>query len=388
MAFLYVFALQSNYVYAQASNQITLAYGLENYNLQPLFDEFSAQTGISINVAAFKNNELKAELIERATNKQLPDAIIVPSDFAGLDSIRVSPIPNTLFSKSTNQTAIKSTIVAGKSLGIPIVYGNHLVLYFNKKLVKTPAKSWREILQQGSELSNEFDLIAWNYLEMYWFIPFLGTYGDFPYINGKLTLDSDGMVAALKWYKNLNTNGLVDLDCDYECAKNKFLSGKLAYTINGSWALGEYKQILNDDLGIALLPRLGDLAMKPYFSSHVLAFPDKSLQGNKAESLKKLALFFQSDKAQAMIWGMLNSIPTNNNTLSYIQSQGNQDLNILLEQLELSEPMPNDHNMAIVWEAMLKGTNRFLADVFDAKSAAKYMQHIASKSIEHANDKN
>ena len=88
--------------------------------------------------------------------------------------------------------------------------------------------------------------------------------------------------------------------------------------------------------------------MKPYFSSHVLAFPGNGLYGPKQKELKLLATFFQSEKVQEMIWDTLKSIPTNSKTLAKIMSKGNADFDVLMTQLEQSEPMPNEKNMAIV----------------------------------------
>ena len=370
------------------AKEISLAYSLENYDFTIIFDEFTAQTGIKIKVASFKNNDLKSELIQRANIKELPDAVIVPSDFTGLGSINVSTISKDLMNADIRKAAINSTLVNNKSRGIPIVYGNHLLLYYNKSIIANAGQTWAEILQQGGSIKEDQNLIAWSYLEMYWFIPFLGTFGEFPFVDNQVLLNTKGMVQTLKWYKNLSVSNIVDLDCDYVCSQSQFIAGTLAYTINGSWAYGKYKKSLGDSLGLALLPRLGDKDMKPYFSSHVLAFPSDGLNGPKQKELKLLATFFQSEKVQKMIWDTFKSIPTNSKTLAKIMSKGNADFDVLMTQLEQSEPMPNEKNMAIVWEAMLKGTNRYLADVLDAEAAARYMQHVAEKSIGHGSIRN
>ncbi|MUH71195.1 extracellular solute-binding protein [Psychrosphaera haliotis] len=381
--FLFLASLNSAY-----AKEISLAYSLENYDFTLIFDEFTAQTGIKIKVASFKNNDLKSELIQRANIKELPDAVIVPSDFTGLGSINVSTISKDLINADIRKAAINSTLVDNKSRGIPIVYGNHLLLYYNKNIIANAGQTWSEILQQGGSINEDQNLIAWSYLEMYWFIPFLGTFGEFPFVDNQVLLNTKGMVQALKWYKNLSVSNIVDLECDYVCSQNQFMAGTLAYSINGSWAYGQYKKSLGDFLGLALLPRLGDKEMQPYFSSHVLAFPGNGLHGPKQKELRLLATYFQSEKVQEMIWDTLKSIPTNSKTLAKIMSKGNADFDVLMTQLEQSEPMPNEKSMAIVWEAMLKGTNRYLADVLDAEAAARYMQHVAEKSIGHGSARN
>jgi maltose-binding protein MalE len=380
-----IFALFITPAIAEKPKSLTLAYGLENYNFEPLFDAFTAETGIKIQAVSFKNNELKSELIQRANIQQLPDVVIVPSDFAGLNIIKVSPIPSELLNPDLSNSAIESSKVEGISRGIPLIYGNHLLLYYNKKLIKTPADSWEQLLAQQSQISEGKGLIGWNYMEMYWLIPFLGAYDSFPYKNGNVTLNTEGMVTALSHYKKFMEQGIVEQFCDHDCNMNKFRSSEIGYLINGTWAFKQLSDSLGDDLGIALLPTFSDNRMKTYFSSHLLSFPSNGLTGFKQKELVELARFMQSEKAQNIIWENLRAIPTNANVLQKLKQSKNENIVYMLTQLEYAEPMPNDQNMAIVWEAILKGLNRYLADVFDARAAAEYMQYVAKKSIDYAN---
>lgn len=366
---------------------LTLAYGLENYDFSPLFKRFEQQTGIKVNVTAFKNNELKSELIQRANIEQLPDAVIVPSDFAGLKIIDVSQIPDDLLSEELEDVALGSSKVNGVSRGIPIIFGNHLVLYYNKSFISEPATNWESLLAQKETLSGNTSLIGWNYMEMYWLIPFLGAFDSFPFLNNQVMLNTPGMVQALQWYRSFLDKKLVEQNCDHDCSMEKFKNRRLAYLINGTWAFRALSEELGSDLGVALLPDLQNQKMKTYFSSHLLAFPDNGLEGVKKERLIKLAKFMQSQEAQKMIWSELKSIPTNRFVLNTLKSSSNKNVANMLKQLNFAEPMPNEHNMAIIWEAMLKGFNRYLAGVFNAQSAAEYMQYVAKKSIEHVEEK-
>ena len=81
---------------SEDDNAITLAYGLETYTFSSILSRFTAETGINVTIKAFKNNELKSELIQRSNIQTLPDAIIVPADFLGLKQIAPSIIPAKL----------------------------------------------------------------------------------------------------------------------------------------------------------------------------------------------------------------------------------------------------------------------------------------------------
>ena len=384
--FLIVFSVFcAPHVLLAKQQSITLAYGLETYSFSTILSQFTAETGVKVVIKAFKNNELKSELIQRSNVQQLPDAIIVPSDFLGLKQINVSSIPNEIISPNLYKQALKSAEVNDQLKGIPIVFGNHLVLFYNKSMIEQVPSNWEELLLQRNQFSNPKDFIAWSYYEMYWFIPFLGAFDSVPFSEGKPTLNTPQMAQTLEWYQRFLDQRIIDTNCEYNCVNNRFKAQSLAMAINGVWEYQAYKKALGDNLGVAALPRLGDKKMKSYFSSHTLAFPNQGLQGPKAEPLKKLAEFLQREDIQTLIWSDLNSIPTNNKTLANIEKEGNHDFSIMFAQLQSSNPMPNEHEMAIVWEALLKGLNRYLADVFDAQTAAEYMQVITEKSIENVN---
>ena len=362
-----------------SKSMITIAYGLENYNFAPLFKQFTLETGIVIQIAAFKNNDLKAELLQRSNINQLPDAVIVPSDFLGLSEINYSPIPASLFSAELSTDAKESTKLGKQYLGIPIISGNHLVLYYNKKIIQEPATTWRILEQQAQSLGKP--IIGWSYHEMYWFMAFVGSFDAYPLQQGKINFQTTGLMDAMVWYKSLADKKLVNTKCNYTCAVDSFIKGSLAYTINGAWAFQQFTEQLGDDLGVTLLPNFQGRKMAPYFSSHVIAFPNNSLTNSKSIELTALAQFFQRPTIQQQMWQEMKVLPSNSLIKKQIMLSDNHNVQQLLLQLDNAKPMPTEHSMAVVWEALLKGMNRYLAGVFDAKKATEYMQYITEKSL-------
>ncbi|WP_448213189.1 sugar ABC transporter substrate-binding protein [Colwellia sp. MEBiC06753] len=369
---------------AAKQQPISIAFGLENYNFQFLLDEFTQQTGITVQLKQFKNNDLKAELIQRANVDSLPDAVIVPSDFIGLTEIKFSEVDPEIISPKISARSLSTAKIGEHYFAIPIVSGNHLVMYYNKALIGEAATDWQRLITQKDALPDDSHLIAWSYYEMYWFIPFVGAFGEFPYKDSHLNFTTKGMEKALAWYHSLATQGVVDKNCDYNCSVDLFNQGKLAYTINGTWVLNQFNQSLGENLGVALLPSYQQKPMRPYFSSHVLAFPNNSLTGAKSKQLIALAKFFQQKSTQQQLWQHLKSLPTHKDVMSNIANTEDSNIKVILAQLNQAEPLPNDRNMAIVWEALLKGVNRYHAGVFDEQTATEYMNYIAEKSIIHA----
>ncbi|AWB66156.1 hypothetical protein C2869_06770 [Saccharobesus litoralis] len=370
-----------------SSNTITLAFGYENYDFAPLIKKFELQTNIKVNIAGYKNDLLKVELLQRAKNNSLPDAVIVPADFLGIKDIGFLTLSVDWINPNVGKTNLMAVSHRQQIKGVPVIAGNHLLLYYNKALVKQPARSWVELQQQKQTLNSDkqIDLIGWSYNEMFWFAPFLNAFGGSPLANNQVNLNTAAMRQAMTFYHQLAKSGLVNENCDYECSSNKFTQQQLRYVYNGVWAYGLYQKALGDNLGITRLPAIGKRPMKPYFSVHALGFPSTlSNKSNKklTDNLKQLALFFQSEATQLAMWQNLNSLPVHQNVMQQILLNADDNLQAIIRQLVDAEPMPNDLAMSIVWEAMLKGNRRYWADVFDVNQASRYMQHIATKSVE------
>lgn len=379
---LLMFCLMSWPTFAKEQTaQVTIAFTHENYNFFNLFEQFSAATGIQVKTAAFASEDLKVELLQRADNDLLPDAVIVPADYIGLEEINYSEIPPELNDPNTDSSLVSALKIDQKQFGIPIIAGNHLVLYYNKRYVSSPAVTWSSMFEMQNTLPKGVDLIGWSYNEMYWFLPFLTAFGEPPLQGHQMALDTQGMRSALKYYWQLSEQGYVDPHCDYQCSFDKFAAGQLAYMINGVWANGKLNQTMAENLGVAVLPQIGDKTMQPYYSAHVLAFPNRSLSSDKRQHLQRLAQFFQSYQTQAKIWYELHSLPVHRLVLNKVRLEAGQNERAIFEQLDRAVPMPTTREMAIVWEAIGKGANRYMAGVFSAEKATQYMQYVADKTV-------
>ena len=375
----FVGAIWLNVAWANA-NTITLAYSLENYDLSRYFETFTRQTGIQIHHAQLSTSDMKTEILVRADAHALPDAVIVPGDLLGLTVAEFGEVPANWLSAETTKNTRRHGKVKGVQLGIPIIAGNHLLLYYNKSHIAQPASNWQELLTQKPKVIPGTRLISWSYNEMFWLIPFLGAYDAFPYGNNAISLNLPGIGEALEFYKALADNGTVEASCNYQCAFDAFVNEKVTYTINGSWSLGGFGEKLGANLGVALLPDIGANAMRPYSSVHALAFPNRASQSGKKALLQQLSLFLQSYDIQYQIWQDISALPVNNKVLQHVKAHSSDNTQNLLTQLQQSEPMPNDPEMAIVWEALLMGFNRFQGGAMDVEETLAYMQYIADKS--------
>ncbi len=359
---------------------------LSNNEFKLLLDDFASTTGIPLETIQLDNNKLKGQLQLVDEEMTIPDAMLVPADFIGLSDIHYSEIPGSWISGDIKEKDIQTASLNGKVLGIPVISGNHLVLYYNKTKTTRPAQSWQEIVN-STKLKKGYQ-IGWSFNEMYWFIPFLTAFNALPYqVNSTemqtVDFNTPQMQQALTFYWQLNSLGVVDDKCIYTCAQKRFRTGDLNYLIDGFWSYHSLKQQLGDSLGVAPLPTIDGQPMHSYFSVYLIAFPEQALSGPKQAELKRLIDYFQSYQVQSRLWNEFGLIPTHKKAFQALASMQSANVRVILNQMASSIPMPNNPEMAIIWEVLFKGFSRYGSGVMDAQRTVSYMQHIAERSLLH-----
>ncbi|TAA47098.1 sugar ABC transporter substrate-binding protein [Corallincola spongiicola] len=351
--------------------------------IEQVVENFTKETGVTVNITPFAPAKVKGELLLGAASGLTPDVVLVPSDFLGLhNELKLTALNSEWNDPALDESARQTTVIAGRQYGVPIIQGNHLMMFYNKKYIPQPAASWKQLAAQQKELKQRaVKAIGWNYGEMYWFVPFLGAFDGWPMDSDKVTLNTPAMIKALNFYRSLSDQGLVPKGCNYDCAQGQFLSGEYAYSINGDWAYSDFKKELGDSLGVALLPTIDGKPLKPMSSSFVLAFPRMQEKSETAEKLQALARFFQQAENQRYIYEQYRLLPVNDTVFSQIRDNAKGDEKVILEQLALTKAMPSEPAMAITWEALAKGYKRFMDHGYSAEKAAAYMQSLADREL-------
>jgi ABC-type glycerol-3-phosphate transport system substrate-binding protein len=366
--------------------ELSVIYTYAKDPLGNILQEFSTQQAIPLKLEFKEQNDLKSSIMGMMELNTAPDAIIMPADHMGLHSfVRYSELNPADFPAKLPARIWASGYSDGKLYGVPLIQGNHLMLFYNKKLVAEPAADWEAMFAQRPALAKKgVAPIAWSFDEMYWFLPFLGAYGGWPLNEGRVELNTPEMAAALEFYKKLRQRELPYPSCSYQCAVDLFKSGAVAYTINGDWIGKEFHAALGDDLGVSAIPAADGRKMLPTFSSHVLAFPNQSLSGPKRAQLLKLANYLQSHAVQKQIWSVMGAIPVEQGAFEYAQNNARGYLKTTIELMADTKLLPADKEMTFIWDAMGKGFLRHREGALDAPAAAKYMQQLAERHIRNA----
>lgn len=342
---------------------------------------FNQEGNHRVRVTQIEPGKIKADLLLAAQARGLPDLMLIPSDFIGLyRQMTLAPLPAEWFSPTQMSSALHHVTLDGQRWGIPMMQGNHLMLFYNKALVSTPMTQWQQLADITPALKAKgIDPVSWPYHDMYYFAAFLHTFGGSPVTKGRITLDTPAMVQALEAYRSIVSEQWIDPDSDYDTALARFNEGKSAYLINGDWAFNDLVNNMGDKLGVALLPRWQNRPMKSMSGTYVMGVSRRAMADEDRQPvIKALMTFIQRKDIQQFIYHQGALLPVNQQAFAAISRRLTPQAKVLMEQFTLSTPMPSDSAMSIAWQAMGKGFERF-KEGSSATDAARYMQHLADQ---------
>lgn len=285
--------------------------------------------------------DLHESLILAAETGRLPDVVFAPSDLAGFAAtLKLSEIPASVASKlGVPEPAWETVTYHDRRLGIPVLDGNHLLLFYNRKLVARPAATWAEVEADKQALGTRVaSPMAVDYQNAYVFLTMLASHGGWPFKGGKVDLDTPVMAEALAFYKSLGDKGLVLKDCGFECVTKRFYSGSFAYALNGDWAIGDARTALGKDLGLATL--------------------------------------MTGQSVQERWYREAGRIPVRAVAVELLGA-GSDDERAMVAELRATRPLPTDPELQTVWVALQKGLSFALDGGQMPAQAAKAMQNLA-----------
>ncbi|PKI12885.1 sugar ABC transporter substrate-binding protein [Colwellia sp. 12G3] len=347
-----------------------------------LSENFTKQhPNIKIITTNYPTDDLKSTIVLSMFKNEAPDMVLFPSDLLGYYKVlKLGEVPAHWFNNNTESAAIQATGKGNELFGIPLYQGNHLMLYYNKSLVDTPATTWLEMANQVTMLEQKgVKPLAMRVNKMYWFISFLNAYNGFSLVNDEVVINELAMKKALKAYKFLLDKKLTEKSCDFDCTNERFFSGEFAYSFNGIWSYRDGKKRLGDNFAIAALPTIDGLPLKSMRSTTVLAFPNNSLHSEKAQAIFTFSNYLQSEKVQRHFYQKNGQIPVDANLVKTLQLQGSENQKIVLKLLENTFAMPTSAAMSAVWPGMALGVELYLAGELTADKTVIFIQ----KKIEH-----
>ncbi len=303
---------------------------------------------------------------------------------------------DTLVERATFVPAAADAVTADGTLwGVPISFGNQLMLYWNKDLAgdTAPADSAAWVAAAKAAQTGDTVGIAFNQTESFWLVPFLGGFGGAVFAEDGVTptLDTDAMRSALKFLYDLKyTDKVTPAEADYNVADGLFKEGKAAYIINGDWTLGAYAAApdaeapgLGDKLGVAPLPTMvGGEDPKPYIAGSFLMVSkavgdDANVQAVVSDFLK----FASNKENQVGIVETLKRLPGNAEAIEDPIVTGDPLLAGASEAAQKGVPQPTNLEMRCIFDAMNAGVRELFTGSDDFAGLSAAMQASAESCI-------
>ncbi|MDK9771624.1 extracellular solute-binding protein [Vibrio sp. B181a] len=365
-----------------SAQEIQVWSGIEYSTVAEINERFQEETGNTLAIREFDVNNIRSELLlAKQTGITVPDVIWVPSDFLGLhDYFDLAKIPPSwIEEKSIEPKALELVTVDGAIYGVPLGLGNHLVLYVNTKLTDDIQPTWETLLEKAKQGENA---LAMQYPNMYFLMSFVPMFSD-RRPEPLTDIDVSALAAALKFYGALPEKGLVHDEVSQEQARAQFIQGKVPYLIDGDWALGELKQHFSAELKISSLPTYNNHHMHSLSGGKVLAFNAEAMaNSDKRKAMRTLATIVQNPEFIEDVIINQNLISTNRSINRKWYDANSTYYSELYKELTPAYAMPSTVEMAVTWEALIRGYKRYRSGM-PAKSAAQFVVDFIQNHSQH-----
>lgn len=355
--------------------------------VQELADAYTAlHPNVTFEVVNKETEVLREDFQTAALAGTAPDLLWTVNDHAGPFTAAdlILPVDDLVdLSKYVDSSAVK---LEGKTWGVPISSGNHLMLYYNKSLIDAPPADTDELIAMGEELKAQgITPLVFNQTEPFWLVPWLGGFGGSVFAEDGVTptLDTPEMVNTLAFLHAIKFDQeLIPAESDYDGADTLFKEGSAAMIVNGDWTLGAYVDTLGDDLGIARIPKVAATGEwpKPYTSGKYFMI-SKEVSGAKLEAVLDFIAFATNKENQTAMVEKLNRLPGLLEALDIPQLSEDPLLKASADQMVVGVGMPAVLEMRCNWDAMKPEMQAVLADTKSPEDAASAMQSAADACI-------
>jgi arabinogalactan oligomer/maltooligosaccharide transport system substrate-binding protein len=357
------------------------------YDLAEEFNQINAKQQVEVvkpgDVEALREDFQTASLAGTA-----PELLWTVNDHAGPFTAAdlIQPVDGLFDLSKYVDSALAAVKLDGKTWGVPINNGNHLMLLYNKDLVPQAPADTNELFRVAQQLTtgDRYGLV-WNQTEPFWMVPWLGGFGGSVFSADGVTptLDTKAMRDTLQFLYDMKYKyKIIPKESDYNGADSLFKEGKAAMIINGDWSLGAYKEIFGDNLGIARIPKVSSTGKWPApYTSGVFFMVPKEVSGAKLEVVKAFVGFVTNEENQVEMVRKLNRLPALKVALDEPVVKSDLFLEGSADQMVVGTPMPTVLEMRCNWDSMKPEMQAVLSDTKSPAEAAAAMQRAAEACV-------
>ena len=357
--------------------------GDKGYNgLQKIGDEFAKKTGVQVTVE--HPEDAPGKFQQAAAAGKGPDIWIWPHDRIGewIAGGLLQPLtPSKKARDDIDPLAWKAFNVGGKTWGYPISI-EAVSLVYNKALVKTPPKSFEEVMALDKQLAKDGKkAILWDYTNTYFTWPLLAANGgyafklkpDGTYDPADTGVNNAGAVKGAELLNKLIREKYMPEGSGYAEMEAAMAQGKVAMMINGPWSWDNLKKA-NIDFAVAKIPTVGGKKAAPFVG--VLGAMLNKSTPNKDVAVEFIENYMLSTKGLKMINDDVPLGTPASKTL-FAELKSDPKIQATMASAQDGSPMPNNPEMGRFWSAMVSA----LGNIMDGRQSPKEALDGAAKRI-------
>ncbi|GEM_PF-733400 len=342
----------------------------------------------------YETEELRSNFIVAALGGSGPDLVYGPADMVGPfhDMKIIQPLEDFFSQKElANFDPMGLVRLEGHLYMLADRIGNHLTLVYNKKLLPQPPQTTDELIALGKKLTKDLDgngspdqyALVWNFIEPFFFIPFLGGFGGWVMDeNAHPTLDTEATINACKFILELRGKKIIPYEADQDLANQLFKQQKAAMIIDGPWGWGGYVEA-GVDIGLARIPQVTAtgkwpvpmVAAKGYSLNAGVVDPDRR------DRVLYLLRFLTRPENELEFTRAMSEIPSRLEARTDSLFRRDPILKASQDQITVGRPMPINTEMRVIWDAMRPAYQSVLNGQLTPEQAAKQMQEVAERKI-------
>ena len=385
---------------ADTSSKILLWHQEEPENskiLNEWISDFqSLNPGVVVESMYYPVEEMRERFVTAASAGQAADLVWGVNDMAGVfDSAGlIQPVGAFIDTQRFAKETLDPVVMADRIMGVPMSYGNNLILFYNKRFVSTPPKTMEDLIdaslkfQKRSSENNLFGLVFFQ-AEPFWLAPFLFAFDAWPVTqaNGSLVLDVKSkkfqIIQALSYFKDLKAkHKIIPQECDYHCAVGLFTENKALFTINGDWATVELKKALGDHLGFAPLPTL-ELTGRPLVPliGGRYVFINAKLDPHKSKNIKLFLNHLSGLAVQKDVALKLNRVPSTHGALQEEAVMAYPTIQGFRAAAHFAEAMPPYPEMRALWDGLRPAQQKLMSGHLTPQGAYRLMEKTVPEAL-------
>lgn len=334
---------------AQAGSiKFLLTYPKEKTVLYECLDEFTAKTGIGLEIQYMPLTDERKQINIMVASESLPDVMDVDNtDTASYAQMGILADITDLVNSDIELDKYYPQVLGqsqyeGKYYGMPFT-SNNLCLYYNKDLFQQAGigkipESWEELFDAAGKLL-PLNVVPFGVaggkntdtsFQMWPFIWMAGADAE--------TLDSPEGVAAMDFYKKMVDNKYMSVQSvNYNAGDNanQFIAGKTAMVVDGPWRINAIKKDATFEYGVAKLPA-GPNGFATVLGGHNFAIVDNEKVAASWEFVK----YMNEPEVMLKYSEAENYVPSRKDVSEKSEYFSSEPMKTFVEMAEYSKAMP------------------------------------------------